>query len=92
MKVTPDDYGRRCQFDHFCNGKTISQYNISIFHFTFPISSLVDILNYLTKDSRDILISVNHTINLYIFITNLIDNHIIFPYGIFIVCPKADSF
>ena len=18
MKVTPDDYGRRCQFDHFC--------------------------------------------------------------------------
>ncbi len=43
------------------------------------------------KDSRDILISVDHTINLYILVSHLVDNHIIFPYRIFIVCPKADS-
>ena len=47
---------------------------------------------YSIKDSRNILISVNYTINLYIFVTNLVDNHIIFPYRIFIICPKADSF
>ena len=51
------------------------------------ITSLLSI-----KDSRNILISVNYTINLYIFITNLVDNYIIFPYRIFIVRPKADSF
>ena len=51
------------------------------------ITSLLSI-----KDSRDILISVNYTINLYIFITNLVDNYIIFPYRIFIICPKADPF
>ena len=51
------------------------------------ITSLLSI-----KDSRNILISVNYTINLYIFITNLVDNHIIFPYRIFIICPKADPF
>ena len=51
------------------------------------ITSLLSI-----KDSRNILISVNYTINLYIFITNLVDNYIIFPYRIFIICPKADSF
>ena len=44
------------------------------------------------KDSRDILISVNYTINLYILVTDLVDNHIIFPYRIFIICPKTDSF
>ena len=47
---------------------------------------------YSIKDSRNILISVNYTINLYIFVSDLIDNHIIFPYRIFIICPKADSF
>ena len=47
---------------------------------------------YSIKDSRDILISVNYTINLYIFVTDLIDDHIIFPYRIFIICPKADPF
>ena len=47
---------------------------------------------YSIKDSRNILISVNYTINLYIFVTNLVDNHIIFPYRIFIICPKADPF
>ena len=52
-----------------------------------PITSLLSI-----KDSRDILISVNYTINLYIFVTDLIDNHILFPYSIFIICPKADPF
>ena len=51
------------------------------------ITSLLSI-----KDSRNILISVNYTINLYIFITNLVDNYIIFPYRIFIICPKADPF
>ena len=50
------------------------------------ITSLLSI-----KDSRNILISVNYTINLYIFITNLVDNYIIFPYRIFIVRPKTDS-
>ena len=43
------------------------------------------------KNSRDILISVDHTINLYILIPYLVDNHVIFPYRIFIVCPKANS-
>ena len=51
------------------------------------ITSLLSI-----KDSRNIMISVNYTINLYIFITNLVDNYIIFPYRIFIICPKADPF
>ena len=51
------------------------------------ITSLLSI-----KDSRNILISVNYTINLYIFVTDLVDNHIIFPYRIFIICPKADPF
>ena len=37
-------------------------------------------------------LSVNYTINLYIFVTDLIDNHILFPYRIFIICPKADPF
>ena len=55
--------------------------------YQFVITSLLSI-----KDSRDILISVNYTINLYIFITNLVDNYIIFPYRIFIICPKADPF
>ena len=44
------------------------------------------------KDSSDILIPVNHTINLYILVSYFVDNHIIFPYRIFIICPKADSF
>ena len=55
--------------------------------YQFVITSLLSI-----KDSRNILISVNYTINLYIFITNLVDNYIIFPYRIFIICPKADPF
>ena len=55
--------------------------------YQFVITSLLSI-----KDSRDILISVNYTINLYIFVTDLVDDHIIFPYRIFIICPKADSF
>ena len=55
--------------------------------YQFVITSLLSI-----KDSRDILISVNYTINLYIFFTDLVDNHIIFPYRIFIICPKADPF
>lgn len=55
--------------------------------YQFVITSLLSI-----KDSRDILISVNYTINLYIFVTDLIDNYIIFPYRIFIICPKADPF
>ena len=55
--------------------------------YQFVITSLLSI-----KDSRDILISVNYTINLYIFVTDLVDNHIIFPYRIFIICPKADPF
>ena len=57
--------------------------------YQFVITSL---LSLSIKDSRDILISVNYTINLYIFVTDLIDNHIIFPYRIFIICPKADPF
>ena len=44
------------------------------------------------KDSSDILIPVNYTINLYILTAHFIDNHIIFPYRIFIICPKTDSF
>ena len=55
--------------------------------YQFVITSLLSI-----KDSRDILISINYTINLYIFVTDLVDNHIIFPYRIFIICPKADPF
>lgn len=55
--------------------------------YQFVITSLLSI-----KDSRDILISVNYTINLYIFVTDLVDNHIIFPYRIFIICPKTDPF
>ena len=55
--------------------------------YQFVITSLLSL-----KDSRDILISVNYTINLYIFLTDLVDNHIIFPYRIFIICPKANSF
>ena len=55
--------------------------------YQFVITSLLSI-----KDSRDILISVNYTINLYIFVTDLIDNHILFPYRIFTICPKADPF
>ena len=55
--------------------------------YQFVITSLLSI-----KDSRNILISVNYTINLYKFITNLVDNYIIFPYRIFIICPKADPF
>ena len=55
--------------------------------YQFVITSLLSI-----KDSRNILISVNYTINLYIFVTDLVDNHIIFPYRIFIICPKADPF
>ena len=55
--------------------------------YQFVITSLLSI-----EDSRDILISVNYTINLYIFFSYLVDNHIIFPYRIFIVRPKADSF
>ena len=57
--------------------------------YQFVITSL---LSLSIKDSRDILISVNYTINLYIFVTDLIDNNIIFPYRIFIICPKADPF
>ena len=44
------------------------------------------------KDSCDILISVDHTIDFFIFDAYFIDNHVIFPYRIFIICPKADSF
>ena len=51
------------------------------------ITSLLSI-----KDSRNILISFNYTINSYIFVTDLVDDHIIFPYRIFIICPKADPF
>ena len=57
--------------------------------YQFVITSL---LSLSIKDSRDILISVNYTINLYIFVTDLVDNNIIFPYRIFIICPKADPF
>ena len=58
-----------------------------------PQAVLNGVINLLSiKDSRDILISVNYTINLYIFVTDLVDNNIIFPYHIFIICPKADPF
>lgn len=58
-----------------------------------PQAVLNGVINLLSiKDSRDILISVNYTINLHIFVTDLVDNHIIFPYRIFIICPKADPF
>ena len=43
------------------------------------------------KDSRNILIPVDYTINFYILIIYFVDNHIIFPYRIFIVRPKTDS-
>lgn len=55
--------------------------------YQFVIKSLLSV-----KNSRDILISVDHTIDLYILGSYLVDNHIVFPYRIFIVCPKADSF
>ena len=44
------------------------------------------------KDSRNILISIDHAIDLYILVIYFIDNYIVLPYGIFIVGPKADSF
>ena len=44
------------------------------------------------KNSCNILIPINDTIDFYILVTDLVDNHIIFPYRIFIVRPKADSF
>lgn len=43
------------------------------------------------KNSCNILIPIDDTINFYILVAYLVDNHIIFPYRIFIVCPKADS-
>lgn len=55
--------------------------------YQFVIKSLLSV-----KDSRDILISVGHTIDLYILVACLIYNHIVFPYRIFIVCPKVGSF
>ena len=55
--------------------------------YQFVIKSLLSV-----KNSRDILISVDHTIDLYILGSYLVDNHIVFPYRIFIVCPKTDSF
>ena len=55
--------------------------------YQFVIKSLLSV-----KNSRDILISVDHTIDLYILGSYLVDNHVIFPYRIFIVRPKADSF
>ena len=58
-----------------------------------PQTVLNDVINLLSiKNSRNILIAVNHTINLYILVSRLVDNHIIFPYCIFTVCSKADSF
>ena len=55
--------------------------------YQFVIKSLLSV-----KDSRNILISVDHTIDLYILVAYFVDNHIVFPYRIFIVCPKTDSF
>ena len=64
------------------------------FYMCSTVQSLQTVLNGVInllsiKNSRNILISVNYTINLYIFITNLVDNYIIFPYRIFIIFPKA---
>lgn len=53
--------------------------------YQFVITSLLSI-----KDSRNILISVDHSIDFYILIIYFVDNYIIFPYRIFIICPKAD--
>lgn len=50
------------------------------------------LLLYLVKYPYNILIPINHTINLYILFSNFVDNHIIFPYRIFVICPKADPF
>ena len=55
--------------------------------YQFVITSLLSI-----KDSRNILISVDHSIDFYILIIYFVDNYIIFPYRIFIICPKADPF
>lgn len=44
------------------------------------------------KNSCNILIPIDDTIDIYILVAYLVDNHIIFPYRIFIVRPKADSF
>ena len=44
------------------------------------------------KNSRNVLILVDNTIYFYILVAYLVDNHIIFPYRIFIICPKADPF
>ena len=55
--------------------------------YQFVITSLLSI-----KYSRNILTSIDHTIDFYILVSYLIDNHIIFPYRIFIICPKADPF
>ena len=51
------------------------------------------VINLLSiKNSRNILIPIDDTIDIYILVAYLVDNHIIFPYRIFIVRPKADSF
>ena len=55
--------------------------------YQFVIKSLLSV-----KDSRNILISVDHTIDLYILAARLVDNHIVLPYRIFVICPKTDSF
>ena len=58
-----------------------------------PRSVLNGVINLLSiKNSRNILIPIDDTIDIYILVAYLVDNHIIFPYRIFIVRPKADSF
>ena len=54
-------------------------------------SGLLIICYQSLKNSCNILISVDHTVNLQILGACLVNNHVIFPYRIFIVCPKADS-
>ena len=56
-----------------------------IFLFSSPLLKSI-------KNSRNIPVSVDYTIDFHIRITYLVDKHIIFPDRIFVVCPKADSF
>ena len=67
------------------------------FYMCSTVQSLQTVLNGVInllsiKNSRNILIPIDDTIDIYILVAYLVDNHIIFPYRIFIVRPKADSF
>ena len=67
------------------------------FYMCSTVQSLQTVLNGVInllsiKNYRNILIPIDDTIDIYILVAYLVDNHIIFPYRIFIVRPKADSF